>query len=156
MNKSDILLIVSTVLIGTAAVATSAAPRGERAAISFTEMDINSDGLLTLEDLTAMRDARFAELDANGDGAVSRDEFAAHAINEAQARGLRRFDQLDVDGDGMLSPDAFEARQRSPGPRLIERFDANGDGGLSEDEFDAARERMAEMRGRWQGQRHGE
>jgi len=41
----------------------------------FRAMDANRDGVVTLEEIRPMAEARFRAFDANGDGAVTRDEI---------------------------------------------------------------------------------
>ncbi|MBN2433338.1 MAG: EF-hand domain-containing protein [Acidobacteria bacterium] len=96
----------------------------------FRKMDLNQDGFLNLDELTATREnmrersrermerfdpeERFKELDVNGDGLLSTEEFH-HPMNN-------RFQRLDTDGDGMISLDEF--RQGKPerrGDRLNRR-----------------------------------
>jgi len=43
----------------------------------FRGLDANRDGVVTLEEIKPMAEARFRAFDANGDGAVTRDEIPA-------------------------------------------------------------------------------
>lgn len=117
---------------------------GER--VSFESLDHNGDGEITVEDLTAARDARFADFDANGDGSVSLEEFQAHAAAQASERAAAAFERLDADGDGALSRDVLESQNRrgfNP-ERLIERLDADDSGSVTQEEFDEARSSFRE------------
>jgi Ca2+-binding EF-hand superfamily protein len=51
-------------------------PQRERmVGMMFRGLDANRDGVVTLEEIRPMAEARFRSLDANGDGAVTRDEL---------------------------------------------------------------------------------
>ena len=144
--KDTLKIGTLTVLIAFAGTAVLAeGPRGDKGRgemPSFSSFDANGDGQVTLEELSAAGDARFAELDSNSDGQVSLEEFQAHAESQARSRAEEMFAKLDADGDGFLGRDALEARKRGPSPeRIISRLDTDGDGMISEAEFDAAKER---------------
>lgn len=119
----------------------SGGPRGGMP--EFSSFDADGDGQVTLEELTAHREARFAALDGNGDGQVTLEEFQAEAMARASERAAQMFERLDADGDGQLGRDALEAQNRGPSPeRVIARLDKNDDGAISEAEFEAAKSRM--------------
>ncbi len=83
-----------------------------RQAQMFERADADADGLVTLDEMSAFREAEreerrrrrreagFSELDANGDGAVSADEFAD--------RAAPLFDRLDANGDDIISAEEIE------------------------------------------------
>jgi Ca2+-binding EF-hand superfamily protein len=51
-------------------------PQHERmVGMMFRGLDANRDGVVTLEEIRPMAEARFRAFDANGDGAVTRDEL---------------------------------------------------------------------------------
>ena len=53
-------------------------PQRERmVGMMFRGLDANRDGVVTLEEIRPMAEARFRAFDANGDGAVTRDELPA-------------------------------------------------------------------------------
>ncbi len=139
-------LLASTLIVLGAGTAMAQGPRGGDLP-TFEELDVDGSGEITTEDLTALRESRFAEIDSNGDGSVSRDEFLDHASNRSEERASRMFDRLDADGDGVLSRDVIESRRRGgDGSRMIERFDADNSGGVSAEEFEEVQARMAERR----------
>lgn len=154
MDKSTLkILLAATAIAAGAEMAAAQGPgfgkgMGQDRAMTFETLDADGSGEITAEDLTALREARFAEVDANGDGNVSLDEFTAVAEARAAARASQMFERLDADGDGILSRDALEARmQGGPNPRMIARLDTDDSGGVSAEEFEAARTRMAGRRG---------
>lgn len=152
-NTMKILLASTLIVLGTGVA--MAQERGGGMP-TFDELDVDGSGEITTEDLSALRDNRFAEIDADDDGNVSRDEFLAHAANRSEERAARMFDRLDADGDGVLSRDVIEVRRRGgDGSRMIERFDADNSGGVNAEEFEEAKARMAERRkGGWRGGDH--
>lgn len=79
-----------------------------RLAKHFDQMDANKDGVLSQDELTAMRKkaaaARFKMLDADVDGRISRAEADAKA-----PRLSKHFDHIDANKDGFLSKDELAA-----------------------------------------------
>lgn len=65
-------------------------------------LDADGDGRITLEEIRAPLEQRFAELDANGDGVIDLEEFSA--------RAMERFAARDADGNGVLEGDELPAR----------------------------------------------
>ena len=119
-------------LAGTSAFAQAApetSPEAPPARLSpaerFAGADANTDGNVTLEELTAFitaertkRDADMAQkmiarLDRNGDGQLQAEEF--------EPRNPADFSSVDANGDGQISEDEFkaftEAHLRAQGPR---------------------------------------
>lgn len=64
--------------------------------VTFTSLDKNGDGSLTVTETTAILPAdAFAKADANGDGKLSRAEFTSVVAAD--------FKKADLDGDGRLN-----------------------------------------------------
>ena len=61
------------------------------------KLDINNDGLISLEELTSRQDKRFQKLDRNGDGMIDKTEF--------NGRIVAMFERMDSNGDGSLDDD---------------------------------------------------
>lgn len=123
---------------------------GDRERPAFSELDANSDGEVSQEELVTFRTAKAAErfeaADINGDGALSAEEIAARGEREASERSTRRankmIERLDANEDGLLQQAEITVRMNS-NDRMTERFtgaDTDGSGGLSEAE-------MEEMKG---------
>ncbi|MEM6384956.1 MAG: EF-hand domain-containing protein [Pseudomonadota bacterium] len=144
MEKNTMkILLASTLIVLGASVAMAQSERG--AGMDFETLDVDGSGEITTEDLTALRDNRFAELDTNGDGSISEDEFVATQIERSEERAARMFERLDADGDGTLSRDVIENSRRSGmGERMISRFDDDNSGGINAEEFEEAQSRISE------------
>lgn len=125
---------------------------------SFEELDANSDGKVTPEEMTAHKAARFAAADTDGDGKLSVEEMAARAESdraERMKKGLARMiEKRDTDGDGLLSIEEIGPKDGEKS-RFMEKLDSDGDGAVSAEEF----AKMKDMRGKGHhgkdGKRHG-
>jgi Ca2+-binding EF-hand superfamily protein len=58
------------------------------------KLDINNDGMISLEELTSRQDKRFQMLDLNADGMIDKTEF--------NGRIAAMFEKMDRNGDGSL------------------------------------------------------
>lgn len=109
---------------------------------SFSELDANGDGSLTIAEVQANATGRFAEMDANGDGVITADEIAARAAEQAEMRATERFARMlewrDSDGDGALSQVEMGDNRAE---KMFSRLDKDGDGVVSAEEFEMAQKR---------------
>lgn len=145
MNTSK-AKIVAIAMMGLGAT-TAMAIGQERERPSFEELDADSSGEITAEDLESARTERFATMDTDGDGSISEAEFIAKAQATAEERAAAMFARLDADGDGVLSQDVLQSRSRGRDPeRMISRLDTDDSGGVSAEEFEAGMEKMAQRR----------
>ena len=141
---------------------------------AFEDLDINSDGAVTSDEIEAAMQARaaarFALTDTNGDGALSVEELITRADtarqDRAAGRAAEQIERADTNGDGLLQADELAAQRADRiegrvegrgdrGPdRMFERADADDNGSLSAEEFAEAQTRMQDNGGRRQhGQR---
>jgi hypothetical protein len=67
--------------------------RGQK--ISAKKLDVNQDGMISMDEMLTRQQNRFAKLDSNGDGAIDQSEF--------NARMVVMFNRMDADGDGLLN-----------------------------------------------------
>lgn len=125
--------------------------------VDFAELDVNGDGGLTMEEVTAAAMARFVMADTDGDGALSQAELIARAEDEVVARiadqVARTVDRRDDNGDGLLQPEEMMGRAPLP-ERLFDRFDADEDGIVTQAEFEAMQARMQARRAEHDGRGH--
>ena len=61
------------------------------------KLDTNDDGAISLDELTARQDRRFAKLDHDDNGMIEKHEF--------NARLIAMFQRMDRDGNGLLRGD---------------------------------------------------
>lgn len=107
----------------------------------FAELDADSDGRVTNEEINARRAAKVSAIDADGDGLLSAEELQAHFLDEASDRITKRVERMmeraDLDEDGKLNAAEMMlgARGSDDVPRLMARADADDDGAVSEEEF---------------------
>ncbi|MCF1708837.1 EF-hand domain-containing protein [Tabrizicola sp. J26] len=127
----------------------------------FEQIDVNSDGKITKDEVLAFRQSRIAGLDANKDNKITADELSAQMMqNMAQMvaqRSTQMIARLDVDGDGALSVEELAAGPMmggGMGEMMFERFDIDGDGAVTKDEAAAAMADRGEP-GRGPGGKHG-
>ena len=135
----------------------------------FADIDTNSDGYVTQEEMKAHHDARRAEMrerrQARAESAEGSDRPQRRAGNreanpermEARRarmaeRAAERWATIDTDSDGQLSLVEFTAARI----QHFDRVDANDDGVITADEAEAAREAMKERRGQWRGRKASE
>ena len=124
---------------------------GERGAmLNFDELDADSDGKITAEEMQAHASLRFDAADANSDGFVDAAELQAQMQAQATARmqdrSARMIERMDADKDGKLSPEEMQAGPRGGDrfARMLNRVDTDGDGAISREEMESARAAWAE------------
>jgi Ca2+-binding EF-hand superfamily protein len=104
--------------------------------LSFDEVDVNEDGVVSEREAAAMpvslKEA-FDDVDTDGDNNVSEQEYAAAATNLLDGVD---FASLDSDGDGVIGE--AEAAKVPPLSEAFDRVDTDADKLISEKEFTTA------------------
>lgn len=104
--------------------------------LSFDEIDINGDGVVSEREAAAMPvslNEAFGDIDTDGDNNVSPQEYRAATVNMLE--GVE-FASVDSDGDGVIGED--EAAEMPPLAEAFDRVDTDADGLISGEEFQAA------------------
>ena len=106
-------LVVSAALITGLASADMTTDRKNKSMMHAQKLDTNDDGEISLDELTARQNHRFAKLDRDEDGTIEKHEF--------NARLITMFHRMDRDGDGVLRGDEL------PGHRYGGKKHKHGD-----------------------------
>ncbi len=130
-------VILGLFALGSTAVLAQGAPGGGHERPSFSELDGNGDGVITLAEVQNLAQAKFSTADTNGDGQLDAAELTAAAERERAGRIERMIARKDTNGDGLLSLEEMAPREGSGG-RLFARADTDGNGEISQAEWDAA------------------
>lgn len=121
--------------------------RGAQMAHFFETWDMNRDGRVTVEDVSARRAEMFEMFDLNGDAMIDADEQAnmaqtiagqeesnreGHGVNGPGPRIHAAMAPAynDADADGVISAAEFAAAS----PRLFAELDRNGDGEVNRED----------------------
>lgn len=157
MNKVAKITILSATMVavlGTFGMVSAQEGGKHKPRFNFEQMDTNSDGFVTADEILASHNARFTEQDANNDGYLTKDEIQAKMAERAEKRekeGSERaaerldkfFERADADKDGRIA----QSEMRTPDTsKMIERLDTDGDGKISAEEAKA-------MKGKRKGKR---
>jgi Ca2+-binding EF-hand superfamily protein len=118
---------------------------GRDPAAMLQTADVNHDGVITREEFSEARLARFAKMDRNGDGYVSRDDFGR--ILRLRPQAGQRIDALLAQGDSNHDGRLSREEQRAAPMTLFDRLDTNRDGRIDAGEMSAAREHAEALRG---------
>ena len=90
-------LVVSAALITGLASANMTTDRRNKLMMHAQKLDTNEDGAISLDELTARQNRRFAKLDRDENGMIEKHEF--------NDRLIIMFNRMDRDGDGVLRGD---------------------------------------------------
>lgn len=90
---SGFLVVSATLIIGLAS-ATKTTDRNDKSMMHAQKLDTNDDGAISLKEITARQDRRFAKLDRDENGIIEKHEF--------NSRLITMFHRMDQNGDGVL------------------------------------------------------
>lgn len=96
-------------------------------------------------------DALFKQLDSNSDGQLSADELA----KLPEAMHQQRFKKADTNGDGKIQQSEFQAQAAKRADRLFKRMDRNNDGAIEADEMGPSHHHSHDADKTKQSSRHG-
>lgn len=145
MKRTTLIAGLTAFSIGAAALSTGAFADGNDGKgrhhgprFDFDQVDTNSDGKITAEEMQAYQAARFADVDTDGDGKISSEELSAHVEEGRMERAEKRIEsmieRMDTDGDGVLSTVEMAPKDAD---KMFERLDTDGDGAVSKEELEA-------------------
>ena len=108
---------------------------------SFEELDINSDGQISREEMAGHMQKRFEGADTNSDGNLSRDELVER-IKERKAKKEEKYadhmmERHDANGDGVLSVDEMSEKREGRLEKMFVKVDVDENGTISVEEFEA-------------------
>ena len=152
MKTTYILAGALAVAMGLTAVTADARDRGgpDRERASFSELDADGNGEVTMAEMEAFKAARFAAADTDGNGSLSVEEMIAARSSDNEDRMERRINRFieraDDNGNGTLELDEMGPSEERVTARF-ERLDTDGSGGISEAEMEAGKEGRKNRRG---------
>ncbi len=158
MKKLTLAALITFGMAGATYTAIAQHGPGQRGP-ALEELDMNQDGNLSKDEVTAHRAEKFSSADTNGDNLISADEFATFTAAERERkraeREAKRFAKLDADGDGFVTAEEHAALADERTDRMFSRIDTDGDGVITEAEREAMKEKMRERRGKRGSGRRG-
>jgi len=132
MMKPAIVTISAVVVFGlVAGGAALALGHGDVRSDRMERLDTDGDGAVSVAELKARHQEFVARADANRDGVITREEMQALRAKRRAARQARRFP--DANGDGVVD----QAEYQSAAAERFAKLDKDGDGALTEDEAKA-------------------
>jgi hypothetical protein len=87
MKRMLTTVLASTALLGSSLALISQEALPDVCQTGFSPADLNDDGKITREEVSAQRDRQFEQIDADNDGGISRDELA-QCVGNAHLRKL--------------------------------------------------------------------
>ena len=110
--------------------------------LSFENLDINSDGKLSIAEIKTKRDSMVQSMDLNGDKMVSPQELMQQHTKQADLFAKRMIKKLDANGDGSLSFTELKRSRQWNLNRMFYRLDKDLDGFISKEEAQLAKKHM--------------
>jgi Ca2+-binding EF-hand superfamily protein len=144
LAKTTIIGATVVALMGSVGVAYAKKHEGKGQRMNFEQLDANSDGFITMDEMQAAHAARFAKNDANGDGFLDAEELAAshpkmgkrHKRGEEQSarKKSRMMRYMDENGDGKVALSEMPTDRLE---RMFAKLDTDGDSKISKAEMEA-------------------
>lgn len=112
----------------------------------FEDLDINSDGKISKEEIIQLREIMARSLDLNGDEKLSEEELMQQRTKRAEFSVKRMINILDLNNDGSLSFSELKKSQRARNlNKMFERLDQNDDGYISKGEAQRVRKDLRKL-----------
>jgi Ca2+-binding EF-hand superfamily protein len=135
LATTALAVVGGLLLVGSSLAAGGAGPMGHMRMMGFgpvahdmlKNIDTDSDGALSQDEINTAVNARFVEFDADKNGNLSLQEFQALWAEITKPIAVRAFQFLDPDGDAAVSKAELDDRFGT----VVSHFDRNGDGELS-------------------------
>lgn len=153
-----LIAIASTAVVATAHDRGNGPREGRGAEMLFETFDLDADGVITKAEIEGAAAARFAAADTDGDGNLSLEEMTAAREARDQERHAdrvaKRLERHDTNGDGVLSlEEATAVAKTGRMEKMFDRIDADGDGTITKAEVEDAQGMF--RRGGHKGKGHG-
>lgn len=154
-TKVIYLLGLTTLLLASALQAQPSHNRGKQAARGadleavLARLDTDQSGSLSKDEVRGRMANRFDKIDANSDGAISLDELTA-AREQARQRMKEKGEKIrnaDSDGNRAISIDEASAAGMNKLVKHFERIDVDSDGEISRREMRAFRQENRKRKG---------
>jgi Ca2+-binding EF-hand superfamily protein len=141
VKKASLLTLLTALALGPSALAQEpgAHPHPGFGPRFFAQLDANSDGQVSRDELHAGIQRRFVEIDADKNGKITESEVQQHSaekMQERQEHGAEHLKAADKNHDGKWTKDELS---RMP-DGMFKKLDTNNDGVLTAAELEAGRE----------------
>jgi len=115
---------------------------------NFDEIDLDKNGYITKNEISAHKLTRFRNTDTNNDGYLTQQEVFDHAAKRfkkrMEKRGAKRFAKMDKNGDGRISLEEINKAPSDKKNRMFNRLDKNNDGAISRSEAETAKKKRGQ------------
>ena len=144
--KKSIFLLGSVFALMTSQAFAEKGPRH-----SFSDLDADGSGFLSVEEITAIHQRRVekmvANVDSDADGSISLDEWENRPVRgKGKKREAPEFAELDADGNGLVSVLEIADFRSEKIEETFSKMDADGDGAVSEEEWENRPKRQKKQR----------
>ncbi len=126
---NTIVAVLSTVSLITLAgegLAASYGPDGDKRFPEFSELDLNGDNQISIDEMTAHAKTRFARADQNSDGMLSAQEMTAEHAKASERRINKMIERMDANKDGQVSFEEIQnGRKNRKQDKMFNKLEKN-------------------------------